>query len=369
MIGENGKRRSDCDIFVRRKYAVFVKNVLIAPLNWGLGHASRCIPLVRALCSRGVQVILASDGLAFKLLKAEFPELPLYKLPSYGVRYAGTNMVFSIAQQLPRLLYAIQAEHKAVAHLVREHHLDTIISDNRYGCFGSNAHNILLTHQLRLRVPGRPLAWLTNQLLRQALAKFDTLWVPDAAGEPNLSGELSHGALVHPDIQFIGPLSRMRHLNLAFEYDVVVVLSGPEPQRTYLENILLEQAVTLPQRFLFVQGKTHTQGQYFISENVEVVAYLTTQTLNQVLCASQYVVCRSGYSSIMDLAALGKKALLIPTPGQTEQEYLAERLQARGIMPMQVQHQINLDKGLKNLAGFSGFNTDSFAFDYFESYL
>jgi UDP-N-acetylglucosamine:LPS N-acetylglucosamine transferase len=161
----------------------------------------------------------------------------------------------------------------------------------------------------------------------------------------------------------------MRQLGLPLEYDVAVVLSGPEPQRTYLENILLEQAVTLPQRFLFVQGKTHAQGQYFISENVEVVAYLTTQALNQVLCASQYVVCRSGYSSIMDLAALGKKALLIPTPGQTEQEYLAARLQAQGTMPMQVQHQINLDQGLKHLAGFDGFNADSFDFDDFESFL
>ena len=346
-----------------------MKNVLIAPLNWGLGHASRCIPLIRAMCSRGYRVVLASDGVAYNLLKAEFPGLPLYKLPSYGVRYASNNMVFSIAQQSPRLLYAIQAEHKATAQLVREHHIDTIISDNRYGCFGSNTRNILLTHQLRLRVPGRPLSWLANQVLRKALAKFDTLWVPDAAGASNLSGELSHGAPVHPDIQFIGPLSRMQHLDIPVEYNVAVVLSGPEPQRTYLENILLEQAVTLPQRFLFVQGKTHAQGQYFISENVEVVAYLTTQALNQVLCASQYVVCRSGYSSIMDLAALGKKALLIPTPGQTEQEYLAARLQAQGTMPMQVQHQINLDQGLKHLAGFDGFNADSFDFDDFESFL
>lgn len=347
-----------------------MKNVLIAPLNWGLGHASRCIPLIRAMCSRGYQVVLASDGVAYKLLKAEFPGLPLYKLPSYGVRYAHTNMVFSIAQQLPRLLYAIQAEHKATAHLIREHHIDTIISDNRYGCFGSNTHNILLTHQLRLRVPGRPLAWLTNQVLHKALAKFDTLWVPDAADTPNLSGELSHGANVHPNIQFIGPLSRMQPLDIPLEYDVAVVLSGPEPQRTYVENILLEQAVTLPQRFLFVQGKTNAQGQYFISENVEVVAYLTTQALNQVLCASQYVVCRSGYSSIMDLAALGKKALFIPTPGQTEQEYLAGRLQEQGLTPMQAQHQINLDKGLGDLndyAGFGGPNT--FDFSGFEAFL
>lgn len=325
-----------------------MKRILVAPLNWGLGHAARCVPLVRALEALGAEVLLASDGAALRLLREEFPHLPAFRIPSYRIRYKSTNMVWNIARQLPRLVWAIRTEQWATERLVREHGIQGIISDNRYGCFSRQAHSVMLTHQLQLRIPAPSLSWSANRMLRMALARFDAVWVPDAAGEPSLSGELSHSEkAIHRNVAFIGLLSRMQAREQDEEYDVGVVLSGPEPQRTILEQRLLEQAMLLPQKFIFIQGKTREKRHYFAADNVEVVSYLTSAELNDVLLASRMVVCRSGYSSLMDLAMLGKKALIIPTPGQTEQEYLAARLGEDAAFLVQSQENIDLETGLE----------------------
>jgi len=335
---------------------VVLKRILVTPLNWGLGHVARCIPIIRALEEMGVEVMLASDGVALHLLKAECPHLPAFELPSYHIRYESPNMVRNIAWQLPRITYAIRAEQWATERLVQEHGVDGIISDNRYGCFSKRTRCAFITHQLNLQVPNAALEWAANWVLRLALSKFHDIWVPDVAGTPNLSGKLSHGPEpVSSKIQFIGPLTRLEKYESSPEYDVAVVLSGPEPQRSILEQRLLEQAMTLPRKFIFIRGKTQSREQYFVSENVEVVSYLTSKDLNEVLMASKVLVCRSGYSSIMDLTALGKKALLIPTPGQTEQEYLAQYLSEQQLFLSQSQDALDLEAGLNGLSRTTGF--------------
>ncbi len=338
-----------------------LKRILVTPLNWGLGHVARCIPIIRALDEMGVEVMLASDGVALHLLKAECPQMPAFELPSYKIRYESSNMVRNIAWQLPRITYAIRAEQRATERLVSEYDIDGIISDNRYGCFSKRARCAFITHQLHLQVPNTLLEWAANQVLRRALAKFDDIWVPDVAGTPNLSGKLSHGPEpVSSNTRYIGPLTRLEKFDSSPEYDVAVVLSGPEPQRSILEQRLLEQAMTLPRKFIFVRGKTQSREQYFVSENVEVVSYLTSRGLNEVLMASKVIVCRSGYSSIMDLAALSKKALLIPTPGQTEQEYLARYLSEQHLFLSQSQDALDLETGLNGLSKTSGFRQGQF---------
>ncbi|HRI60422.1 MAG TPA: glycosyltransferase [Saprospiraceae bacterium] len=347
-----------------------MKRILVAPLNWGLGHVARCIPLIQALRRMGAEVLLASDGGALRLLKAEFPQLPAYDLPSYRIRYESPNMVRNIAWQLPRIVYAIRSEQWATEKLVREHDIHGIISDNRYGCFSTKANSVILSHQLHLRIPNRFLEWTANHVLHQALRKFDAIWAPDVAEEPNLSGELSHGEPdVHPNVRFIGPLSRLHPDGCESEYDVAIVLSGPEPQRTFLEQRLLEQAMLLPQKFIFIQGKTRAKEHYYVAENVELVSYLTSQELNEVLLASEIIVCRSGYSSIMDLAALGKKALLIPTPGQTEQEYLADHFARQNTFLVQKQEEIDLETGLEKVPATTGFQQGQFETEAFSPHL
>ena len=347
-----------------------MKRILVAPLNWGLGHVTRCIPLIQALREMGVEVFLASDGAALHLLRAEFPLLPTFELPSYRIRYESNNMVRNMIRQLPRILYAIRSEQWATERLVKEYGLQGILSDNRYGCFSGQADSVMLTHQLHLRVPGQLVSWGANQVLQMALAKFDHLWVPDVAEAPGLSGQLSHGETkVHPDVRFIGSLSRMSIYPADPEYDVAVVLSGPEPQRTLLEQRLLEQAMPLSKKFIFIQGKPQSKAHHFEAEHVEIVSYMTSRNLNDVLLASQVIVCRSGYSSIMDLAALGKKAILIPTPGQTEQEYLAESLATQNIFLTQPQEQIDLEAGLQAVKGTMGIRVGAFSGDGFGAVL
>lgn len=346
-----------------------MKRILVTPLNWGLGHATRCIPIIERLEQLGAEVLLASDGEALQLLRAEFPHLPTFKLPSYRIRYRTANMTLNIAEQLPRLLWAIRSEQWALERIVRREGIDVVLSDNRYGCFSARAHSIMLSHQLHLRIPNAALQWTVNRILRLALAKFDAVWAPDTAGEPNLSGELSHGPRVHPNVAYTGILSRMRRYERASEYDVAVVLSGPEPQRSILEQRLLDQAISLPQKFIFVQGRTQAKKHYYAADNVEVVSYLTSRDLNDVLLASKTLVCRSGYSSIMDLVALGKKAILIPTPGQTEQEYLADYLAERNAYLIQKQESIDLLAAIMNVGRTSGIPAGEYRTDVFKGLL
>lgn len=349
--------------------------VLVAPLNWGLGHVSRCIPLITGLQALGTKVLLASDGVALELLKAEFPHLPTFTLPSYKIRYPSHNMVWNIAWQTPRMIYAIRSEQSAVKRLVREHRISGIISDNRYGCFSPEVQSVLLTHQIHLRIPNAALQWTANRLLQRAFQSFNAIWIPDMAGEPNLSGALSHPQPPKMETQYLGLLSRFEAKKPASSVQnpiskVAVVLSGPEPQRTYLEQILMEQALDLPYQFVFVQGKTWHKSHSRVGENLELISYLTTIELNQLLASSHVVVCRAGYSSLMDLSVLGGiKAILIPTPGQTEQEYLANFFSAEGRVICQKQDEIDLKSGLMAVQKTTGFPESTYEREVYKTVL
>ncbi len=330
------------------------RKILIAALNWGLGHATRCIPLVRQMRAEGHEVLLASDGAAMHLLRAEFPNLEVLELPSYQIQYKSHNMVWNIATQLPRILWAIRAERRVTAQWVRKRGINQIISDNRYGCYHPDTQNVLLTHQLHLMVPNPAAQWLANALLERAIARFGEIWVPDAEPPNSLAGALAHPPVARPPVRYIGLLSRMKQGQATLDYDIAIVLSGPEPQRTILEQRLTEQAMALPHRCIIVQGRPKQKLHHFITENIEQVSFLTSAELNEVLLRSKVIVCRSGYSSIMDLAVLGKKAILIPTPGQTEQEYLAKMLSEQGIFYCQTQDALHLETALEGVEHTTG---------------
>ena len=331
------------------------KRILVAPLGWGLGHATRCIPLVEELLRAGAEPWLASDGRALHLLRREFPDLPLLELPSYPIRYFSDHMVLNVATRSHGLLAAIWRENRLVQRWVREHRFDALLSDNRFGCFAPGLPSIFLTHQLFIRTPWQALDWAVRQLNHRFIRQFSECWVPDYPDLPNLSGRLSHGDTRLPH-SFIGPLSRMQTLERPQRYDVAVVLSGPEPQRTRLEQTLLRQASTLPLRWLFVQGLTEERQQWRRQDQIDLCNFMSSGELNEALAASRIVVCRSGYSSIMDLAVLGKKAVLIPTPGQTEQEYLAQRLYRHKLFYTQSQAQLDLSRALVEVERYPGFS-------------
>ncbi|HHM21371.1 MAG TPA: hypothetical protein ENJ20_05045 [Bacteroidetes bacterium] len=164
---------------------------------------------------------------------------------------------------------------------------------------------------------------------------------------PNLSGLLSHGTPMDKKVKYIGAISRMEIFPTKKKYNIVAVISGPEPQRTMLEKAFIGQAKKLPYICLVIQGKPEEDKRFFINKNIEVISCLTSEELNRAILSSDLFVGRSGYSSIMDLAKLGKPALFIPTPGQTEQEYLAELYVRSGIFYAQKQNDFNLKKGIK----------------------
>ncbi len=310
------------------------KRILFAPLNWGLGHAVRSIPILKALSASGFEIILAGNGFSLEFLRREFPDWQYIVLPSFEMRYSAGNLqVFSVLKALPRIIAVSWKEHRRLPYLIKEWDIDMVISDNRFGLFNKNGISVYITHQLTIPLPAgfRFLTPVIRKLHRMVISNYTYCWIPDEPGTFNLSGNLSHNQPLPGNARFIGILSRFRKEMFSIEaekkYDFLFILSGVEPQRTVLEKKIIS----------FFQGKTShkavlVRGVSVEKESVESVGELTIinraseKELKSLLETSEVVVCRSGYTSIMELVSLTKRAVLIPTPGQPEQEYLAEYL-------------------------------------------
>jgi UDP:flavonoid glycosyltransferase YjiC (YdhE family) len=345
--------------------------ILVAPLNWGLGHATRCIPIINSLLAKGCKVIIASSERPYHLLKQEFPQLEHIYFPNYEIEYPeNENMAVTLLRKGPEMYWETLKENRRLQQLIWEHNIRGVIADNRFGFYNSRIPTVFLAHQLNLHMT-EGFAWLkpiANGLNLKYARKFSQIWVPDFEGAPNLTGELSHFEGLPRTARYVGPLSRFAGVEVentgAFSgYDVLITMSGPEPQRTLLENRLTEQAVNLPYKTLMVVGKTEDgTDRVEVAPNVHKVAHLPAKAMQEAMLAVKYIVCRSGYSTIMDLAALGLKAAFIPTPGQPEQEYLAETYQQKGFAPYTTQANVDLKALLakyNNYKGFAYFKSDS----------
>jgi len=335
------------------------KRILIAPLNWGLGHATRCIPIINALLRHNFTPILASDGLALSLLRKEFPDLESIELPSYDIKYSkkGYFLKLKLLKDSPRVLKAIKAEQNVIRSVVKTHHIDGIISDNRLGVYDKNLPSVFITHQLKV-LSGNT-TWLSTKLHQKIIRRFNECWVPDNVGQPNLSGKLGHVDNHLFNIKYIGPLSRFQNKPTDIRYDITVLLSGPEPQRSIIEKKLLTEFKNYRGKVLFVKGVVEEEQTVYQEENLTIYNFMTSELLEKSLNESQLIVARSGYTTIMDLAKMGKKAFFIPTPGQFEQEYLAKKLTENKLVPSCKQADFNLEK-LKNIEDYKGLE----AFDY-----
>lgn len=321
--------------------------ILVAPLNWGLGHATRCIPIIRELLDHGHQPFIASDGVALSLLKKEFPDLPAFELPSYKISYAekGRNFKIKMIWDSPKVFKAIAKEKKAVKRLVKEHDLQGIISDNRLGAYYKKVPCVFITHQLNV-LSGNT-TWMSSKAHQKIIKKFDICWVPDVKEKPNLTGKLGHLKKSKLNIAYLGPLSRFEKEELSITHDLMVLLSGPEPQRTMLEEKLMEELYKFEGNILFVKGKIENHQ---VQEEIEIphgkilhYNFMKSDELEKAINQSKKVLCRSGYTTVMDLAKLEKKAFFIPTPGQYEQEYLAKRMQKQGLVPYSTQEDFKLN--------------------------
>ncbi len=337
------------------------KRILFAVGHWGLGHATRDLPLIGGLLAEGCEVIVACDGPPLEVLRRELGGVcEVLRLPGSPIPLASTPLRFYARYTLLLLPMwrSMLAQHAETERLVRQRRVDLVVSDNRYGCYSRQIPSYLIAHGIRFIAPFG--GWWMEPLLEyfnyRAFRPFTRLIVPDFV-EDSLSGALSHDLrFVTPDrLAYIGPLSSLRRCPGDADLDYFISISGPEPQRSRLEQRLLEQVRRLSGRGVMALGRP---GEGFLGwhGNCGVYAYLDRCAQEEMMNRARLVVSRSGYTTVMELAELGKHALLIPTPGQTEQEYLGRYHQQRRRAPMVTQAALQLETDMRRVqAGFRGF--------------
>lgn len=341
---------------------VFLKTpiILVCPLDWGIGHATRCVPLIRILLAKGANVILAADGRPLLVLQQEFPQLTFAKFPGYNFSYPHSgSMALKMLWQVPEIVRGIRRENKMLNALIDKYHIDAVISDNRFGVFSTRIPSVFMAHQIFIRTKW---TWgflnpLLNVVNWRYISRFDECWIPDFEGEDNLSGNLSHRRELPERFCFIGPQSRFRQNDKPLQekqFDVLALLSGPEPQRTILEEKLIPMLKKSGLKCAMVLGTPEKKCEPNNIENIVFFHHLESENLQKLILRSETVISRSGYSTVMDLAALGKKAIFIPTPGQTEQEYLADYFKRKKIFYSEKQHAFDLTRALQMAKSYPG---------------
>ena len=327
------------------------KICLFAVLNWGLGHATRSIPIIKSLLTHHVRVHLASDGQALTLLKKEFPQLSAYKLPAYNIRYNDNHLLGTMMIQTPKIIKTITNEYLETQKIIKQISPNLIISDNRYGVRSNQVLSILMCHQWKIPLSNPILSYFLNKAHRFFIKKFDKLWIPDAPPPHNLTGQMTAGT-IHMPHTFIGTLSRLKiQPKTTTVQQILAILSGPEPQRTTLETKLTRILSDLEMPSILIRGVIQDKEATVLKtlNRLQIINFLTSEKLNTAIAQSEIIICRSGYSSILDLVHLQKKAILIPTPNQPEQEYLARFLGQKDGFVIARQDNLNITAAIKLL--------------------
>lgn len=322
------------------------KNILICPLEWGLGHAGRMVPLAKRLQELNHNIFFGSGEEHLRFIKAEVPGASVVHFPGFRIRYSRyLPQYLIILLQSPRLICLSFLEHYRIKRIIRDYSIDIIISDNRIGLWNSGIRSVYITHQLRIIFPApfRFLEFIPVWITRSIIKKYTYCFIPDLEGELNISGRLSHGLRLPENARYIGILSRLDAISDEYTYipgQCTVMLSGPEPQRSIfkqkLEKVLLSQGKSA----IILEGKPWAEEESHTANNLTCYNHLPSDETIKVLKESEFIITRSGYTTLMELVSLGCSALLIPTPGQTEQEYLAKSLSAKGWFNSISQHDL-----------------------------
>ena len=331
--------------------------ILIAPLDWGLGHATRCIPVISTLIKQHCTVIVAAEGQIKTLLQKEFPYLQFIELKGYKIKYSRykLGMPVKLLLQLPKIIYRIYAENQWLKNVVKEHNIDIVISDNRMGLYHKQILCVYITHQLTIKTGNHFTENIAQKIHYYYINKFKACWVPDVEGDFNLAGALSHPAIMPKvPVTYLGPLSRFDKKDAEIKYNVCIILSGPEPQRTVFEKIILGDIETMQEKIILIRGlPQEVKNPEFNNSSIEIKNHLPAEELSTIIQQSKIIISRCGYSTVMDLVKLQQKAILVPTPGQTEQKYLAEYLQEQKLFFSVDQENFSLPEAIKNAAAFN----------------
>jgi Glycosyltransferase family 28 C-terminal domain. len=331
--------------------------VLVSPLDWGLGHTVRCIPIIRELLAQQCTVIIACNSVQKALLIREFPHCTYVHLPGYDVGYGATRWgtIGKIVWQLPKIINRVREEQHWLQQFCREQTIDAIISDNRFGFYHRSIPSVFISHQFHINTGlGRLADALAQRLNYWCMNHFSACWVPDYKVNQSMAGLLSNPRkLPAVPVTYLGGISRFTPCAAASGSQLLVLLSGPEPQRTIFENIILKELEALPAKAVLVRGLPAGDTITVTNPHLTVYNHATASRLNQLICASEMVICRPGYTTVMDLLKLGKKTIMVPTPGQTEQEYLAKHLHRQGWAYAVKQHAFSLSGAMEAARGFT----------------
>ena len=330
--------------------------MLIAPLDWGLGHATRCIPLISYLKDQQIRVLVSGEGSIKSLLQQEFPDIEMLPLKGYNIKYSrdGKRFLVNMLFQIPKMIYSVWHENRWLKKTIKKYDIDAVISDNRLGCFNNSVHTVFITHQLNIKTGNS----FTDKIIRRInyffINQYDECWIPDYPFENNLAGELSHPNIIPcKPMRYIGVLSRFQpDKTVVKKNKLCIILSGPEPQRTILENKIIQGLDCFAESVIIVRGipdKIPTLKN--LHSNIIQYNHQNAAALSNIIQESEIIIARSGYSTMMDLMTLQQKAILIPTPGQTEQEYLAAYLNDKALCYAVSQDEFNLSESLKKIDG------------------
>jgi hypothetical protein len=339
------------------------KAVCISPLDWGLGHATRCISLIRTFESLDYKIFIAAEGKHALLLREAIPSATFLSLKGYRIWYTKNNALFipAIILQIPKIVAAIFNEYFWLKRTAKKYQFDLIVSDNRFGFFHKKIKSVFITHQLELQTP---FAWSTrlNQAITYAIIKnYAACWVADMKPPHNLSGNLANPKKIpNTPLWYMNCLSRLQEeadLNLINENKeeatcFLGIVSGPEPQRTLLENILWEQGNALGETFVIIAGLPDHKSYHKTTAKGTLYHHLNGAALKNEIEKAAYIICRGGYTTLMELIPFQKKLIFIPTPGQTEQAYLGKYWQSKKWAISFSQSEFNVETAIEQASQF-----------------
>lgn len=298
------------------------QRILFSPLNWGFGHVSRSIELIRHLVQNHNKIFVCCNEIQAAIYTQYFfsEEIEIIRFDGYPFSFkAGESFALSLIKSSLSIVQFMKKERKQVEELCKELSIDLVLSDHRYGFKTDKVKSVFITHQLQL--PVNKIQVIGNRIHQRLIRKFDEIWIVDEKERP-LAGYLSKATDRILNSTFhIGHLSR-------FSYDCneekkniinyLLIVSGPkehwqeliqqyEKQFSKEEVLVLmpfKQDLNLP-----IKWKIHIATNWVESD--------------RLIIGAENILGYCGYSTLMDLKTLNKSAkFLIPCKGQLEQEYL-----------------------------------------------
>lgn len=333
--------------------------ILVAVLDWGLGHAARSSRIIQLLTDRHHDVVIASSGVALEFLKSGFPNLKSYELPGYNVSYSKYKalLVPALISDFPKFLRLIKKEQNLVEQIISSEAISLVISDNRYGCYSKKIQSIFICHQLTIPLNGilRPFRRLVSAIHTRIIKKFDAVWIPDFP-DHRFSGVMSVCSGLTP--KYIGILSRFSSCPAINEkqFYITAIISGPDPSRYRLVSRLELILKEFKRPCLLITGRPGYDDTPKQINDLTILPHAETLQMQEIICSSEFIIARSGYTSLMDFAVTGSKVLFIPTPGQPEQKFIAEQMLQMGRAACLSENDLtakNIEGCLKNLQPLS----------------